>query len=325
MNEFGTPFTEAEESMRPKGYRLIDKELATSGLEMSISIDPVSLIVGTGLSLIGGSKAANAAREQARLSNEAAQRQLGYDLEKWELDKQRIVAERDYAVQTVEIRARNEGRVAQYKDAVNLQRYVYDMQIRNREQNSLNQQYLRSDDIYNKQLTLNALSARSGEEKELRKYQELQAEASFDNQEAQIQALVTEGKLRAMGQNGRSVTKTTQATLADYGRQLAMLEESMSSAGRNTKAILAEIAQDKTSADLAAWAQKMLDPGVLPEPIVPFATPMAQMQYPREFVEGDFGPQPVLGGYTSPSAAANQVWGSTISGIAGIAGSAITG
>ena len=128
-----------------------------------------------------------------------------------------------------------------------------------------------------------------------------------------------------MGQNGRSVTKTTQATLADYGRQLAMLEESMSSAGRNTKAILAEIAQDKTSADLAAWAQKMLDPGVLPEPIVPFATPMAQMQYPREFVEGDFGPQPVLGGYTSPSAAANQVWGSTISGIAGIAGSAITG
>ena len=68
----------------------------------------------------------------------------------------------------------------------------------------------------------------------------------------------------------------------------------------------------------------MLDPGVLPTPIVPFATPMAEFVYPRTLGEFDFGPKPVLGAYMSPSAAANQVWGATISGIAGTMGSLAT-
>ena len=84
--------------------------------------------------------------------------------------------------------------------------------------------------------------------------------------------------------------------------------------------VLKEIVRDEESADLAAYAQKMLDPGVLPTPIVPFKTPMAEFVYPRVLGEFDFGPRPVLGGYMSPSAAANQVWGATISGIAGSMG-----
>ena len=323
MNEFGTPMNEAELSMQPKpGRAFIQEQLSTSGIEMSFDI--TGLVVGTALSIFSGSKSSSAARRQAELSNEAAQRQLGYDLERWEMDKQKILADRDFAVETIETQARNEGKVAQYKDAVALQRYNYDMKIRNREQRSLNQQYLRSDDIYNKQLTLNALSARSGKADELRKYQELQTEARFTKQEAQLEALRTEGKLRARGQNGRSITKASQATLADYGRQISMLNESMSSAGRNSRAVLQEIAQDKKSADLAAWAQKMLAPGVLPDPLVPFATPMAEYLYPREIGEYDAGPKPVLGGYTSPSAAASQAWGSAISGIAGTVGHALT-
>ena len=38
---------------------------------------------------------------------------------------------------------------------------------------------------------------------------------------------------------------------------------------------------------------------------------------PREIEEFDFGPQPVKGAIRDPSAAAGQVWGSTITGIAG--------
>ena len=321
MNEFGTPMNEAELSMQPKpGRAFIQEQLSTSGMEMQFWGAVVGGIIGAAGGLIGGSKSAGAAREQARLSNEASQRQLAYDLERWDMDKYKIQADRDHAVQVVQLQARNEGRLAQHKDAVNLQRYNYDMMIRNREQRSLNQQYLRSDSIYNTQLNLNTLSAKTGAENEIRKLQEIDAEARFTKQDAQIEAMLTEGKLRARGQNGRSITKAGQATLADYGRQIAMLNESMSGAGRNTKAVLKEIAQDKTSADLAAWASKMLDPGVLPEPIVPYATPTAEYIYPRIMGEYDFGPQPVLGGYTSPSAAANKVWGSTISSIAGSIG-----
>ena len=321
MNEFGTPMNEAELSMQPKpGRAFIQEQLATSGMEMQVAGWIIGAAISTVGSFIGGSKAAGAARDQARLNNEASQRALGYDLERWEMDKHKIQADRDHAVEVVRLQARNEGRIAQHKDAVNLQRYNYDMMIRNREQRSLNQQYLRSDAIYNQQLNLNTLSAKTGAENEIRKLQEIDAEARFTRQDAEIEAMLTEGKLRARGQNGRSITKAGQASLADYGRQIAMLNESMSGAGRNTKAVLKEIAQDKTSADLAAWASKMLDPGVLPEPIVPYATPMAEYIYPRIMGEYDFGPQPVLGGYTSPSAAANKVWGSTISSIAGSIG-----
>ena len=103
---------------------------------------------------------------------------------------------------------------------------------------------------------------------------------------------------------------------------MAQINESLSAAGRNTRSVIEEISRDYASADLAAYAAKMLDPGVLPEPIVPFKTPMAEFLYPREIGEYDFGPRPVAGAYASPSAAANQAWGATISGISGTIGTA---
>ena len=135
-----------------------------------------------------------------------------------------------------------------------------------------------------------------------------------------IKQLIQEGKIRALGTVGRSTKKSIGASVADLGRQYAAISQSLNFADENTKSVLKEIVRDKESADLASFAQKMLDPGVLPTPIVPFATPMAEFVYPRVLGEYDFGPRPVLGSYMSPSAAANQVWGATISGIASSAG-----
>ena len=279
------------------------------------------MIINTIGSIIGGSRAASAARSQANAANDAAQRQLQYDLEKWEMDKDLLKANREFAVLQTEHQARNEHRIAAFKDASNLQKYNYDMMIRNREQTSLNNQYLRSDDVYNKQITLNAMSAKAGREDEMRQLQEIQAEASFEHQQALIDQIQTEGKLRAKGFSGRSLGKVQQATLADLGRRVAMVDESLAGAQRNTRAVLQEISRDKVSADLAAYANKMLAPGTLPTPIVPYQTPTAEFMYPREIEPFDEGPQPVLGAYTSPSAAANQVWGATISSVAGAIGS----
>ena len=82
------------------------------------------------------------------------------------------------------------------------------------------------------------------------------------------------------------------------------------------RAVLDEISQDKVSADLAAFAQKMLPPGIIPQPLQPLATPVAEFQMPREIQPFDWGPKPVLGAMASPSAAASQVWGSAIGCIA---------
>ena len=274
-------------------------------------------------SIIGGNKAAKAAKSQTEASNEATRRQYEYDLELHRMNQDKMIANREEAILAIEKRAENEGKRAGYLDATAAQKYNYDMMIRNRQQSSLNQQYLKSNDIYQVQSTLNAISEKQATENELRKYQEIQAEASFDIQEQRIERLRAEGEFRAKGITGRSAGKARQVTGADFGRLIAQINEATSAAGRNTKAVLKEIQADKLSADLSAEAARMLDPGVLPEPIKPFATPMAEYLYPREIEDFDFGPEPVRGATYSASAAAGRVWGQTISSVAGSIGGAI--
>lgn len=272
--------------------------------------------------IIGGNKASKAARKQAEAQNASTERQLAYDTELWEMNIDKIHSDRDFAVKEIETQARNESRVAAFKDATNLQRYNYDLMIRNREQSSLNQQFQRSDDIYNKQLTLNAVTAGAGVRDELRKASEIRTESLFNAQDQYVQSLIAQGKARALGLSGRTARKIGGTTYADYGRKMAQIDEALDASNANSRAIIDEIARDKTTADLAAWAQKMLDPGTLPMPIVPFQTPQAEWLYPREIGEYDYGPRPVAGAYASPSAAANQAWGTAISGIAsGVGGS----
>tara|TARA_R100001594_G_scaffold63867_1_gene98252 strand:- start:1182 stop:2117 length:936 start_codon:yes stop_codon:yes gene_type:complete len=274
-------------------------------------------------SYIGGKKASKAAKAQARAANEAAKRRLQYDTAAYLMGRDKLSASRDHAAETVRIAARNEGRLAAFKDASNLQRYNYDLMIRNQEQVSLDNQYIRSDDIYNQQITLNEISAAAGVADEYRKLDEIRHETHFQSNEVMREQLIAEGKMRAMNSSGRSAAKGVQSTLADYSRQLMMLDESAGAAGRNARAIFEQIAADKSSADLAAYAQKMLEPGVLPMPLVPFATPMSEFQLPRELEAFDFGPAPVMGATVNVGAAADAVWGQTISSIAGAVGSGL--
>jgi hypothetical protein len=246
-------------------------------------------------------------------------------MEKWELDKETIIANRDFAIEEIATKARNEGRIADYTDAMNAKRYQRDLQIRNREQASNEAQFQRSEDVYTKQLSLNATSYQTGYESERRALEEIYTEQAFDKQEAFLESLLKEGELRARGMSGRTAAKGGQVNAADFGRQIAQLNEGFASAGRNARAVFEELATDKASADLSAYASRMLDPGFLPMPQEALPTPRAEFLYPRELEDFDFGPQPVRGAMASPNAAAQRVWGSTISGIAGSVGNIAMG
>ena len=321
MNDFGVPMSDAEMNMQP--IKPHEKMMAESGVQSSLDWGLIGLGVNLVGGLIGGSKSSSAARSQAAAQNQATEAQYQYDLELHEMNQDKIIADREEAIEAIDARAGNERKRASYLDASAAQKYNYDMMIRNREQTSLNQQFLRSRDIYGVQTGLNEISEKQATENELRKYGEIQAEAAFDIQEQRIERLQAEGQIRAKGLSGRSANKALQVTGADLGRMIAQVNEATAAAGRNTRAVLEEIKTDKISADLAAEAAKMLDPGVLPEPIVPFATPMAEYVYPRELAPYDFGPKPVKGAMASPSAASNRVWGQTISSVAGSIGSGL--
>ena len=320
MNEFGVPMCDAEISMHPNPARVMMQEQMSNETEMNWFWPALAIGASVVGSVVGGQKQAKAAREEADNRNEATERQYEYDTELWEMTKERIIDDRNYAAEEIATKAQNERTLAEYKDATNLADYGYRLQIRNREQQSLENQYLRSSNIYGMQSTLNSDTAKAARENELRKLQEIHTESAFQLQERRVEQMQTEGKLRARGATGRTAGKLVQSSVADLGRQMAMLNESMEAAGRNTKAVLKNIQLDKTSADLTAYANRMLDPGVLPEVVAPFRTPLAEYLDPRELTDADFGPKPVKGAYHSPSAASNRVWGSTITGIAGTIG-----
>ena len=281
-------------------------------------------ITGIG-ALWGGSKSASAAADQAREQAKATHARWQYDLDAWDMKRSQLQAQRGEAVDRIMAEDRNEGKVRAYKDAAAQDQYEHALKIRNAQQTSNEMAFQRSDDIYTDTVTLNSMAAKSSMDSEIVRLEESKAESRFNANEAYLDMIKMEGQLRARSASGRSAVKGMQATMADYGRQIEMLNATQDSNERNAYSALQEIIRDKSSADLTAFASKMLDPGVLPEPIKQRPIPVAEYTLPRVLVDSDFGPQPVRGFMASPGTAASMVWGQTISSIAGAVGGAVVG
>ena len=133
----------------------------------------------------------------AQERKEAAERQLKYDQEARGMKWAQLNADRQWAIDGNRIKARNEKRIAMYKDATNAASYIQQLQIRNREQNSLNMQFAKSEQLYQDQTDFNAIAAKTAIDSEWRQLDEINSEAAFDAQEQRIQYLQAEGKARA--------------------------------------------------------------------------------------------------------------------------------
>ena len=284
-------------------------------------------IAGAGVSvvggIIGGGRSAAAAAEAARAQNKAMMAKYQYDLDMWDAKRSQLQAERMETIDRIMVDARNQGQQRAWQDAANERKYQHDLQIRDIENEANFKAFERSEDIYTDTTDLNSKSAKAAMDSEIVALEESEAAQAFDRNEAYIEMLQAEGELRATGARGRSASKVVQSTLADYGRQMEMLNASSISAGRNTRAVLEEIIRDKTSADLTAYASKMLKPTALPDPIKADKLPVPEFTLPRVLQDYDFGPQPVKGVMASPGAAASAAWGQAISGIASGIGGAV--
>ena len=280
----------------------------------------IAPVVGLGLQLYSGRKQQKAAEGAAETQNEATEAQYQYDKEAWEMAKQSAIAKRNYAVEETEQRARQEGLIAAHKDAANLRTYNYNLQIRDREQDLNDRMYQKSDDIFYNQLGINAQNERAARMDERRQLREIETENRYQKNDAYLEAIEAEGAIRARGQTGRSIDKQKSVAALKASTAMSLLDLSLDNATTASQSALQAIGRERTVQDLNAYAAKMLDPGVLPEPIAPLPTPQATFLYPRVFEDYDFGPEPIRGAMVSPSAASAQVWGSTISSIAGTVG-----
>tara|TARA_R100000781_G_scaffold13946_2_gene11880 strand:+ start:981 stop:1862 length:882 start_codon:yes stop_codon:yes gene_type:complete len=275
---------------------------------MTIGIETA---VMAGVGLFGSMKAGSAAKKQARAQNEAVERQYGYDIDLWSMNKDKLRADHAYLIESIRMKQRNEAALGQYRAQVAQQEYGYNLGIRNYQQDSLNKQYAKSEETYSRQISLNEQSAQMAAEQEGQKLFELRQSVVFEAEDLAIQAMETQGELMAEGQSGRSLIKARVNIHAKKGRARARLAETVMSGAKNTHAALREIALDKSSANLSASSARMLRPGVLPIPPAPLPVPEAEWQLPRALEEFDFGPEPVMGAKASVSAAGGQAfWGS---------------
>lgn len=280
----------------------------------------IAPIVGLGLQVYSGRKQQKAAEQGADLQNEATEAQYQYDQDAWEMAKQSAIAKRNYAVQEIEEKAKQEGLIAAHKDAANLRTYNYNLQIRDREQDLNDRMYQKSDDIFYNQLGINAQNERSAKMDERRQLREIETENRYQKNDAYIEAIEAEGAIRARGQTGRSIDKQKSVAALKASTALSLLDLSLDNASAASRSALQSIGTQRTVQDLNAYASKMLDPGILPDPIAPLPTPQATFLYPRVFEDYDFGPEPIKGAMVSPSAASAQVWGTTIGSIASTVG-----
>ena len=307
INEFGVPASE-HEMMMMKPH---EKILAQSGVESNI----LGAIVSVGMGLWGANKSAKAAKKQANKQNEATERQFEYDTKAYEMKIDQLKSEHAFRVAETATKRANDENAASYQDAINASNYAHQLMIRQREQDSLDAQYAKSNELFSMKMGYNQRVSQKAHSDELQKLSEIQTEAAFDAQEHRLKNLEQEGKIRSLGQSGVSVGKTHQAAIANYGRQIAIINEGLSNANIATLSALQEIKNDKYSADLAAWAEKMSDPGELPMPIVPIKSPRTIYQDPEPLMDFHFGPPPVKGAMASASAASQAAWGSAIPSI----------
>jgi len=277
------------------------------------------VLIGAGVALYGAKKSSDAAKDAQQSRNDATNAQYKYDTEAWQMQKDAAIAKRDYAVREVEMKAEAEGRLAAYKDATAARQYNYNLQIRNSQQDANDRMFQKSEDIYSFQTSLNAMNEKAARMDERRQLKEIEAENRYEKNEVFLDALLAEGAIRARGVTGRSADKARSVSTLKAGVALTQLSDSLENATVASNSALRAIGRERSIADLNAYASKMLDPGELPMPIAPLATPQAQFMYPRVFQDYDFGPQPIQGAMISPSAAAAQVWGTSIGSLAGAA------
>tara|TARA_R100001594_G_C4051281_1_gene265096 strand:+ start:1996 stop:2874 length:879 start_codon:yes stop_codon:yes gene_type:complete len=224
-----------------------------------------------------GRRSANKQRREAE--RQAERRWLEYEIPGWEMQRDRVIANRDEQIRGILLQVANEKKLAEFKDANNLKNYKHALQIHQwKHQNQL-ELYRKSEELFGRAVES------AGEQAQIELEENAKSNA-FKNEELAIEGIIARGEARAGNKAGVSAAKAAQAQLADQGRQIEILTQNLMTANRDTSL------RYKAAIE-GADAQRMLRPTAPPRPLKPSKTPLADYQFPRELEEFDFGVRPI--------------------------------
>jgi len=261
--------------------------------------------VSAGASVIGGisqSQSASAANARAqenyeaqkRAAEAAAARQNEYNKRVHEADKENYRRQRAYEWETA------------------VKSWQYQSEIQDFQYLQTAKQYLGSVENTEQQLVYNSIAARQAQESEQASLNEIMVQDAFQREGMLIESLQREGQASLL-QAGGSRSKAIQATVADLGRNSAILRASLISAGQQSERNMRDIALSRYADDIKAKAAMMIKPERLPDIPSPIPPPERIFVEPMQ-ATADYIPAPIRQNTFAPimagiSGAAGQVAG----------------
>ena len=245
--------------------------------------DPLTYgLVSGGISLLGGLFGRSSAKKAQNKEEAFLQQKYDeYDLPMWEMNKEKLIAQRDEIIRSIELKQRNEKASANFQDANNLRNYQHSLKIRDlKYQNDL--ELKRRSDFYTDRSIESARSQQQQEEFQIRQ------QYAFENEENIVASIIAKGEAAVKSQTGKSSAKALQSMLADEGRQMAIMTENIINARNDGRARLNDFL-------IQAEAGRMMKPSKGLEPLKPLPTPTQDYELPRGLSAFDFGPQPIPG------------------------------
>jgi len=279
MNDFGVPMSDAEMSMQaPGAIKPHEQMIATSGTEMQWGWAAAAF----GLQLVSGLSAKSSAKKARNAEEEFLQRKYEeYDLPMWEMNKDKLVAQRDEIIRSIELAQRNEQKRAAFQDANNLRNYQHALKIREMKYENDVMLKRRSDFFTDKAIESGIAQQQQEEFQTHQQY-------AFENEENIVAGIIAKGEAAVKSQSGRSAVKAMQSMIADEGRQMAIMTENIINARKDGRARLNDFL-------IQQEAGRMLEPSRGIAPLKPLKTPLSEYELPRALEEFDFGPQPIPG------------------------------
>lgn len=224
--------------------------------------------VGAGLGLLGQSS-------QASAQNRAINAQYEYDKDYADYSWRSTLQAYDFRLQENQTARFNQETNLNYLEQSQIRAYTDQLAIRDYEYQNQMRQYQQSERIYGMQLKFNNQAAEVARESENRRFQEILTGMAFDQQDLFVKMLQEEGQVQALGVSGRSAGKVLSSAIASYGRNQAILAESLVSAKKESRIARKQIEMEKYGADLNAEARRMLAPIKAPAPSAPLSMPRA--------------------------------------------------
>jgi hypothetical protein len=156
-------------------------------------------------------------------------------------------------------------------------------------------QYNKSSILYDQQLSYNDFAAVNASNAEQLKMNDAMSQAAFQNEDLFVQGLQETGTLMARGQAGKSVRKGKQSLNAQLGRNQNIVMANLLSSRSTMRSALAQIATQRTGADIQAFANLMIPQEAPPEVLEPYAAILPEYTLPRKLEKFDYGPKPMKG------------------------------